>query len=180
VAVLGAGIDSVMSRSAQALHQELLAEGGLLVSEMPPQDPAARWTFPRRNRIIAALSRCCVVIEAGERSGALITARQAAALGRRVFAVPGPIDAPASAGTLGLIAKGAECLTGPAPLLGMIGASAGQTPAARLRRALEQPAGAAELARRSGLSLSVTLSALAMMELTREVRRLPDQRYVLQ
>lgn len=179
IAVLGAGLEASASQAARRLREEVLTAGGLLISEMAPVDPGARWTFPRRNRLIAALSRCCVVVEAGERSGALITARQAAALGRPIFAVPGPMDAPASAGPLRLIAAGASCLTSMEPLLGQLQGATPDSPAARLRRALVQPGSASELARRTGLSLSGTMGALALLELTREVRRLPDQRYAL-
>jgi len=179
IAVLGGGLSASASATARSLRTELLDSGGLLLSELPPTDPPTRWTFPRRNRIIAALARACVVVEAGEKSGALITARQAVDIGRRLFAVPGPMDAPASVGPLRLIAAGATCLNTLTPLLALLQDAVPDTPTARLRRALRSPGSAAELARRAGLSLPGTMSALVMLELTHEIRRLPDQRYAL-
>lgn len=107
IAVLGQGLGPPLPAWQQRLHDDILHAGGLILSEFPPQQSPDRWTFPIRNRIIAGLARVVVVVEAAQRSGSRITAEQALACGRDVLAVPGPIDAPASAGCLDLIADGA-------------------------------------------------------------------------
>jgi DNA processing protein len=105
-AVLGSGVDVVSPPRNRALHGRI-CEHGVVVSEFPPGVQAAPHHFPKRNRIIAALSTDVVIVEASHRSGALITAEIALDLGREVHAVPGPIDRPTSQGTNRLIADGA-------------------------------------------------------------------------
>jgi DNA processing protein len=108
VAVLGCGANV----SYPAAHRSLwrrIGERGLVLSELPPGSGAWRWTFPARNRIMAALSGMTVVVEAAERSGSLITADLAADLGRDLGAVPGPVGSRLSAGPNDLLAGGA-CL----------------------------------------------------------------------
>ncbi len=106
VAVLGCGPDV----SYPAAHRSLwrrIGELGLILSELPPGTGAWRWTFPARNRIMAALAGMTVVVEAAERSGSLITADLAADLGRDLGAVPGPVGSRLSAGANNLLAGGA-------------------------------------------------------------------------
>ena len=103
--VLGGGIDVVYPRVNRWLYQDV-ASAGALVSEYPPGTEHAGFHFPIRNRILSGLSLGCVVVEAGVPSGALITARLALEQNREVFAVPGPINAPASRGTNRLIQRG--------------------------------------------------------------------------
>ncbi|HEX5581503.1 MAG TPA: DNA-processing protein DprA, partial [Gemmatimonadaceae bacterium] len=98
VAVLGTGLGVVYPR-ANAPLRDRIREHGLLLSELAPGDAADAGSFPRRNRIIAALARVTLVVEAPHRSGALITAEHALELGRTVAAVPGPIDVAACAGS---------------------------------------------------------------------------------
>ncbi|HEX6597893.1 MAG TPA: DNA-processing protein DprA [Gemmatimonadaceae bacterium] len=105
-AVLGTGLDVVFPR-AHARLQRTIAERGLLLSELEPANPAHGGSFPERNRIIAALCVATIVVEGGEKSGALITAKHALEMGRSVGAVPGPIDVPQSAGSNRLLADGA-------------------------------------------------------------------------
>jgi DNA processing protein len=110
VAVLGCGVD----RDYPAAHAELarrICEGGLVVSEYEPGIEPAPWRFPARNRIIAGLSRATLVVEARERSGALITADFALEEGRDVLAVPGEITSALSAGTNALLKLGATPVT---------------------------------------------------------------------
>ncbi len=104
--VLGCGIDVVYPKSSRRLYEDVAATG-VLLSEYPPGTPPERSHFPERNRIISGLSVGVVVVEAPERSGALITANTALEQGRDVFAVPGPIDATSSRGCNRLIRDGA-------------------------------------------------------------------------
>lgn len=110
VGVLGCGADRVYP----AFHRSLYADTqhcGCLLSEYPPQMPPYKWNFPKRNRIISGLSNGVLVVEAPERSGALITARDAAEQGRDVFVVPGNIDVPTFVGSNALLREGATPVT---------------------------------------------------------------------
>lgn len=106
VGVLGCGVDVVYPMSNRSLFRDM-EEYGWLVSEFPPGYPPSRWTFPKRNRIISGMCNGVLVIEAPEKSGSLITARQAAEQGRDVFAVPGNIDLPSFQGSNQLLRDGA-------------------------------------------------------------------------
>ena len=172
VAVLGCGID----RDYPAAHAELarrIAATGLVVSEYAPGVEPAPWRFPARNRIISGLSAVVAVVEARERSGALITADLALEEGREVFAVPGEITSALSAGTNSLLKLGASPLTCAADVLSCFGidpqpaAAAGVEGAAAMLLALlrDAPAGADELARRSGLDAGEVARALVELEL---------------
>ena len=108
VAVVGTGLDQVYPRRNEKLAARLLAGGGLMVSEYSLGTPVLPANFPKRNRIIAGLSRGCLVVEAALQSGSLITARQAAEAGREVFAIPGSIHSPQARGCHALIRQGAK------------------------------------------------------------------------
>jgi DNA processing protein len=108
-AVLGTGIDVVYPRGHADLYAEIAGQG-VVISEMEPGVGPFRGCFPRRNRIIAGLSRLTIVVEAGDKSGSLITATLAAEFGRDVAAVPGPIDSPQSAGSNKLLRDGAHVI----------------------------------------------------------------------
>ena len=111
IAVCGNGLDRVYPSEHQVLAKEIAKEG-LLISEYPPGIGPKGFHFPRRNRIIAALSLGTVVIEAAQRSGSLITAYLSSHLGREVFVVPGPISSPLYAGSHRLIQDGAKLISG--------------------------------------------------------------------
>lgn len=120
IAVLPSGLDDPYPRGHHELFQAIAAHG-LLVSERPPGRAPTRPGFLVRNRLIAALSRGTVVVEAALRSGALNTARHARDLGRPLMAVPGPVTSAASAGChLAIREWGAECVTGAADVLGQL------------------------------------------------------------
>lgn len=107
IAVLGGGLDRPYPKENIPLFKKIVENGGAVITEYPFGTAPSRKNFPRRNRIIAALSSALVVVRAGGRSGSLITATQAADLGITVFAVPGNIDRGLSAGTNALIRDGA-------------------------------------------------------------------------
>lgn len=121
VAVLGTGIDQRYPRSNKSLYDDMLKQGGVLVSEYPLGTPPKPENFPRRNRIITGLSMGTLVVEASLRSGSLVSARLAAEQGRQVFAVPGSISSPVSEGCHQLIREGATLVTHPSQVLEDLG-----------------------------------------------------------
>ncbi len=106
IGVLGCGVDVVYPLSNKALFTDV-ERYGCILSEFPPGTPPVKWNFPKRNRIISGLSCGVLVVEAPEKSGSLITARQAADQGRDVFVVPGNIDMPSFVGSNRLLRDGA-------------------------------------------------------------------------
>lgn len=116
IAVLGHGLDSIFPPSNARLAEQILMKGAL-VSEYPPGVPALKHHFPVRNRVISGLSRGALIVEAGERSGSLITAKYALSESREVFAVPGEIFLASSIGTNRLIQQGAKAVLSPADVL---------------------------------------------------------------
>ena len=163
VAVLGCGID----RDYPAAHAELarrIAASGLLVSEYAPGVEPAPWRFPARNRIVAGLCGATVVVEARERSGALITADLALEEGREVFTVPGEISSALSAGTNDLLKLGATPLTAANDVLGLFGIEEA-APADRDGLLDLLPATADELVRRTGRPAAEIARALVELEL---------------
>lgn len=112
LAVLGCGVDVVYPRRHRSLY-ERIARAGVLASELPPGTPPSRWTFPHRNRLLAALGDAVVVVEGSRTSGALQTADWALELGRPVFAVPGPILAGTHEGCNRLLYDGAHAALDP-------------------------------------------------------------------
>ena len=172
IAVLGCGVDRVYPAAHAELARRVM-ERGLIVSEYAPGVEPAPWRFPARNRVIAGLAAATVVVEARERSGALITADLALEEGREVFAVPGEITSALSAGTNALLRIGATALTSSADVLEAFGISPlAQQPVelslpaelvlARLR---DQPAAADELVRGLAVPAAEVATALAELEL---------------
>ena len=121
VAVLGHGRATVYPSHHQMLAQEIVMADGALVTEYADDMPALPHHFPQRNRIIAALSRAVLIIEAAPKSGSLITARQALDLGRDVYVVPGSIHQTQSIGSNSLIRQGAQPVQSPEELLEDLG-----------------------------------------------------------
>jgi DNA processing protein len=120
IAVLGTGLNVVFPKSHRDLQREV-SRRGMLISELEPDDHGMPFTFPQRNRIIAALSSLTIVVEAGVTSGALNTAEHALKLDRQIAAVPGPIDQPQSVGANGLIQSGAHIITSVEDALALVG-----------------------------------------------------------
>lgn len=108
VAVLGSGLDCPTPAENDQLYTRILEGGGLVVSEFEAKQEAMLWTFPYRNRIVVALSQAVVVVEAGEKSGSLVTARWAFKQKKPVLAVPGPATSSLAAGTNWLLKNGAK------------------------------------------------------------------------
>ncbi len=186
LAVLAGGLARVYPPRHRDLARQV-ARSGALLSEGPPDQEPTRFSFPQRNRIVAGLAQAVVVVEAGPRSGALITAELALQEGRELFAVPGSPRAPLAQGTNNLIQDGARLVTCPEDVLEALGGvarrpthpdgSADADPAAAaLRRALSE-AGAAvsaeALAAATRLPLPRVQLALARLELEGTVRRRP-------
>ena len=120
ITVVASGLDKITPVSNTALFEEM-SEKGLAVSELPPGTEAMKFTFPERNRLIAGLTLGTVVVEAPEKSGALLTAEFALEQGRELFAVPGNVTSPRSAGTNALIADGAKLVRGVGDILSELG-----------------------------------------------------------
>jgi DNA processing protein len=123
IAIPGSGLDDsvIAPRTNYALAQDILKSGGALLSEFEPKFKATPWAFPQRNRIMAGLCHAVLVIEAGEKSGTLITAKLANEYGRDVLSVPGSIFSDASRGTNRLLHQGAVPITCTEDLLEVLG-----------------------------------------------------------
>lgn len=189
VAVLGGGADVAYPPSKARLH-ESLQERGLVVSELPPGTSPRRWTFPARNRVIAALADLTVVVEAAERSGSLITADLALRLGREVAAVPGSVVSPQTAGSNALLRDGATLVRGVDDVLdALYGAGSAPAIAREAGEALEPQlveildavraghTSVGSIAQATGEDASAVLVGLTELELRELVRREPGGRY---
>ncbi|GAA4190793.1 DNA-processing protein DprA [Microbacterium oryzae] len=183
VAVVAGGADRVYPAGHARLFTEL-ARTGAIVSESAPGSTPTKWRFLQRNRLIAALTAATVVVEAGARSGTLNTAGHAAALGRPLGAVPGPVTSATSAGCHRLLREfDAQCITSAADVLELLGegpdaGDRAREPSAeevRVRDALASrtPRDIPEIARRSGLAVGDVQAALGLLELAGEVRAVP-------
>ena len=123
IAVLGGGVDKyhISPRNHTALAEEIISKGGAIISEFPPGTVPSRFTFPKRNRIVAGKTVGTLIIEAGEKSGALITAQCATDAHREVFVVPQNIYSPTAIGANKLIQSGAHLVTNPNQILEILG-----------------------------------------------------------
>ncbi len=192
VAVLGTGPDEVYPRQNQQLAERIAAQG-VLVTEFAPGTPVSRDHFPRRNRIISGLSLGVLVVEAGLRSGSLITARYSGNYGREIFAIPGSIHNPLSKGCHRLIREGARLVESAQDIVSELGALAGALEAmepciatqttsvadtdpdyAKLLEAMGyDPVSVNQLAERSGLTAEQLSSMLLILELEGRVNTVP-------
>ncbi len=199
IAVLGSGVLSIYPPEHAELALEVIAQGAVL-SELPPLTEPQTGTFPSRNRIISGLTLGTVVVEAADRSGALITARLAGEQGREVFAVPGPIDSRMSRGCHALIRDGATLVQGIDDILEELGplfetavtadGREVKTPAELRLDELERQVLAAvdtlsggagsvdidDLVAETGLAAARVLAAIGVLETRRIARRLPGNR----
>ena len=196
VGVLGNGIDQVYPSENRTLFGRMRTEG-VLITEFPPGERPRPGNFPRRNRLIAALSRGVLVVEMGERSGALHTVKYALEQGKEVFAVPGPIGASTSTGTNQLLKEGARLVTSVRDVLDELDGIAhrDETPIALPPSPPATPEGLGadesrvwdrlspnprhvdDLAADTGLATSALLTALLGLELRGVVESLPGKRF---
>ncbi len=190
LAVLAGGLGKVYPPEHKDLAAEIQASGALLSEASMKMEHLAD-LFPPRNRLISGLARGVVIVEAAERSGALITARQAAEQGRAVFAVPGPVDSPTSAGANLLIRQGAVLVRGAEDVveeLDGVSSAVSSTPPQippglddfqlRLWELLkEQPKHVDDMARQLNRPVHEVTGALMLLEMKKAVKRLPGNMY---
>ena len=191
IAVMGCGIDRVYPPEHRDLAHAIVAGQGAIVTDFPLGTEPSSANFPARNRLISGLSLGVVVIEAGERSGALITARFALEQDREVFAVPGNINSPVSVGTNRLIQQGAKLVMGIEDILEELNLrmaseqAAAQVvlpdsaeEAALLSQLSTQPLHVDDLGRLTGMPSYLISSTLTMMELKGMVQQVGGMNYV--
>lgn len=189
VAVLPCGADRAYPRCKRPLHARI-RKAGAVVSELAPGTQAWRWTFPARNRIVAALAAMTIVVQAGDRSGALVTAAFARGLGRPVGAVPGPVTSPLSQGPNALLAAGAYVVRSPQDVLDQLfGEGVRRVPARErpdlapelrvLLAAIAEGYDTTTALERAGFPAQQGLAALASLELAGYVRREPGGRFAV-
>lgn len=195
LAVIGSGLMDLYPPENAGLAEKI-ASAGAVLSEFPMTFPPSPQTFPYRNRIVAGWGRGLLVVEAGIKSGALITAEQAVDNGRLVYAVPGPIDRPTSFGTNRLIQQGAKLVTSAGDILDDLDTLFPElkraTPTAQANAAVSlgreetliletlatDTLAPEQLAEKSGLPLPKVTSSLLTLEIKRLVRQLPGRQFV--
>ncbi len=191
IAVFGCGLDIVYPSENASLAQTI-ADNGALISEFPLGAEPRRENFPLRNRIMSGLSLGVLVVEAGDTSGAMITARLALEQNREVFAVPGSILSPTSRGTNNLIQEGAKLIRDYTDILEELNLRAvahqievkevipaSDTESLLLKQLSAEPTHIDEVCRSSGLPIATVSSTLAMMELKGMVRQVGTMNYIL-
>jgi len=171
IAVLGGGVDVPYPPSHAALHARISREG-LVLSEARIGSRPVLGAFPKRNRIIAALSETLIVIEAGDRSGALITSRIALELGRTVAAVPGPIDSPRHVGSNRLLSEGASFIAQVEDVLSVAGIEKTRSPVTQTSDTNREEASADDPSHNAILS-AVRAGASDVEDLARSTRLTP-------
>jgi DNA processing protein len=198
LAVLGSGVLNIYPPEHQDLAQEVIRHGALL-GENPPRSPPMSGAFPQRNRIITGLSLGVIVVEASERSGALISARHAMEQGREVFAVPGSVDSRTSRGCHRLIRDGAKLVESVDDVLEELGPLATPTPlAGDLDREIRHPAELQlnepeqailaaigdepviidDVVAQTGLAVPNVLATISVLEMRRLIRRVSGNRVI--
>jgi len=199
IVVLGCGGDVIYPARARHLFEEVLATGGLIVSEAPWGSPPSRWGFRRRNRIIAALAQATLIVEAGLPSGTFSTADATLAQGKDVWVVPGSIDSQESQGSNRLLLQGAAPIIGMESFddmlssifkqsiqtqidFGFSGVCSINMPSGPegviLKACAARPMHAEELIEIASVELLQVVRLLSALELKRKISRLRDGRYI--
>lgn len=178
VAVLGHGLSMTSPPSNRVLRREIIESGGAIVSTYPDETRPTKWTFPQRNTWIAGMAQATVVVEAPVRSGAKITATEAAAIGREVWAVPGRLGDSCSAGCLELLVDGASPIHDVEAFADRFGPRQGELIDPVLLALREGPT-AQSLSDRLGLPVATVLARLATLEVQGRIVRLPGHRFGL-
>lgn len=179
IAVLGSGLNHIVPTTNRRLADRILESGGAIVSEFEPDMPAESWTFPQRNRIIAGLSQATIVVEAPEKSGALITARFALDFNRDVGAIPGEVTSINSRGTNRLLRDGAALIRTLDDIYELLGLEVKQ-PALdildesdeNVLRLLESPQNTETLAESCALPVQKLLRILTRLELSGRIKNI--------
>ena len=194
IAVLGSGLDkeNIYPSSNRYLADKIIDSGGVLISEFPIGTPPLRHHFPQRNRIISGLSLGTLVIEAGEKSGSLITTNYALEQNRDIFAIPGSIHSPTSYGTNELIKKGAQVVTCVNDIIEALNLSQittyidnkktiPETPEEEslLHHLSKEPMHINDLIRLTKLDTNIINSTLTIMEMKGMIKNLGNMQYVI-
>lgn len=189
IAVLGSGIDqnSIFPPENRSLARRIIESGGTIISEYAPGTPAVKEHFPARNRIISGLSKGVLVVEAREKSGALITAGLALEQNREVFALPGSIFSLASAGPNKLIQQGAKAVTSAKDILEELGIDYNKRREETdelidekerlLLELLSEPFGIDLLKEKTGLDTSTIVASLSLLELKGRIKNMGGDTY---
>lgn len=194
IAVLGCGVDVVYPQSNLSLRNSII-ENGCIISEFPPQTPPFPINFPIRNRIISGLSNAIIVVEAGKRSGTLITVNQALEQGRDVFAIPGNITSALSQGVNELLKNGAFPLTEIEDILFNLGINKNTSTYDNIKNNIydellpdekiiyncisSKPISIDEIVIKTNLKIQTIQYNLTMLELKGVVQKLAGQKYIL-
>ena len=179
LAVLGGGLNAPMGPTQRNHLDRMVSSGGAVMSEFPPSQTPTRWSFPQRNRLVAALSRAVAVVEAKVPSGAGITAGFARDLGREVYAVPGPLESPTSEGCHRLIAEGARVVVRLSDPIWERTLAGRESLPELLRLLTSGPLTQSELQQRGQMPPRELQRALGQYELAGLVQRLPGARFGL-
>jgi len=192
IGVLGCGLSRIYPQEHRRLAERVVQNGAIL-SEFPMTTPPYAGNFPRRNRIIAGLSRVTVVVEAGEKSGALLTADHAVNQGKDVYAVPGPVNYPSFRGCHGLIKEGASLLEGVEDILEDLGMKAGTVSTKEnwipkdlspeqesifAMLSADKPTQLDDIIRELGIPAATVNSALIDLELSGYIRQMPGKQFL--
>jgi len=191
ISFLGCGVDQIYPRTNQLLSEKIIKQGGALISEFPPKTKPFKSNFPRRNRLIAGSCFATLVIEAAQKSGALITARYALDENREVMAVPGPIYNESSEGANDLLKSGAKLITSGHDILNSLNLDIlkiqqdnknllnSNCDDIKIIEALQLgPSYINDIAKSTGLDMNVINSRLVIMEMKGLVKNIGNMQYI--